>query len=217
MKLSSEIENYILKHSDLQDTVLSGLERETSLRVVNPRMLSGHLQGQILSMLSKMIRPAAILEIGTFTGYSAICLARGLRPGGRLTTIEVNDELESIAARYFERAGLKDVIDQRTGTAQEILPMLGGPFDLVYLDGDKREYSEYYRLVFDKVIPGGWIIADNTLWDGKITCQPELADSQTRGIMEFNDLIASDTRVEKIMVPVRDGITLIRKKSGDRD
>jgi len=175
MKIPPEIERYILEHSDTQDPVLAELERETSLKVINPRMLSGHLQGEILAMLSKMIRPVSVLEIGTFTGYSAICLARGLRPGGRLTTIEANDELETIAARYFEKAGLKEVIDQRIGTALEILPTLEGPFDLVYIDADKREYVAYYQMIFDKVTPGGWILADNTLWDGKITGNIEMA------------------------------------------
>jgi predicted O-methyltransferase YrrM len=212
MKIPSEIERYILEHIDAQDPVLAALERETSLKVINPRMLSGHLQGEILAMLSKMIRPLSILEIGTFTGYSAICLARGLRPGGRLITIEVNDELETIAARYFEKAGLNVVIGQRIGPALEILPTLQGPFDLVYIDADKREYVAYYQQVLDKVAPGGWVLADNTLWDGKIIGGPEAADHQTRGILEFNDLVASDQRVEKIILPVRDGITILRKK-----
>lgn len=212
MKIPPEIERYILDHSDVQDPVLAELERETSLKVINPRMLSGHLQGEILAMLSKMIRPVSILEIGTFTGYSAICLARGLRPGGRLTTIEANDELETIAARYFEKAGLKEVIDQQIGSAQEILPSLAGPFDLVYIDADKREYVAYYQMIFDRVVPGGWILADNTLWDGKITGSTEVADYQTRGILDFNDLVAGDPRVEKIILPVRDGISILRKK-----
>lgn len=212
MKIPPEIERYILEHSDTQNPVLAELERETSLKVINPRMLSGHLQGEILAMLSKMIRPVSVLEIGTFTGYSAICLARGLRPGGRLTTIEANDELETIAARYFEKAGLKEVIDQRIGTALEILPTLEGPFDLVYIDADKREYVAYYQMIFDKVTPGGSILADNTLWDGKITGNIEMADHQTRGILEFNNLVAGDPRVEKIILPVRDGISIIRKK-----
>lgn len=212
MKIPPEIERYILEHSDTQNPVLAELERETSLKVINPRMLSGHLQGEILAMLSKMIRPVSVLEIGTFTGYSAICLARGLRPGGRLTTIEANDELETIAARYFEKAGLKEVIDQRIGTALEILPTLEGPFDLVYIDADKREYVAYYQMIFDKVTPGGWILADNTLWDGKIIGNIEMADHQTRGILEFNNLVAGDPRVEKIILPVRDGISIIRKK-----
>jgi caffeoyl-CoA O-methyltransferase len=212
MKLTPELERYILGHSDPQDSVLADLERETSLKVINPRMLSGHLQGVILTMLAGMIRPASILEIGTFTGYSAICLARGLREGGRLITIEVNDELESIAARYFEKAGLQAVIDQRIGMAQEVLSTLKGPFDLVYIDADKREYATYYAMVFDKVVPGGWILADNTLWDGKITGEMAVPDSQTQGIVEFNDLVSRDQRVEKIILPVRDGISIIRKK-----
>ena len=212
MKLTAELEHYILDHSDRQDPVLEELEKETSLKVVNPRMLSGHLQGSILTMLTKMIRPRSILEIGTYTGYSAICMARALPPGGRLITIEMNDELEGFAARYFEQAGLKHVIVQKIGLAQEILPELQGKFDLVYIDADKREYTDYYELVFDKIVSGGWIIADNTLWDGKVTGCPELMDMQTRGIDAFNKMLAEDTRIEKVILPVRDGITLIRKK-----
>ncbi len=213
MKLPTELEHYILLHSDPQDEVLAELERETSLKVINPRMLSGHLQGNILMMLSKMIKPVSILEIGTYTGYSAICLATGLQPGGTMTTIELNDELEAIAAKYFAKAGIIGRIEQRFGPALEILPLLSGPFDLVYLDADKREYTDYYRLVIEKITPGGWIIADNTLWDGKVAGPADSGDFQTQGIMTFNKLIAADKRVEKVILPIRDGITLIRKKS----
>ena len=212
MKIPTEIEHYILLHSDQQDEILAELERETSLKVINPRMLSGHLQGNILMMLSKMIRPLSILEIGTYTGYSAICLSKGLQPGGHMITIELNDELEAIAAKYFAKAGLTSRIEQRFGPALEILPALAGPFDLVYLDADKREYADYYSLVIEKVTPGGWIIADNTLWDGKVASPADHADGQTMGIMDFNKMIAADDRVEKVILPIRDGITLIRKK-----
>jgi predicted O-methyltransferase YrrM len=212
MKLNPELERFILQHSDKQDQILAELERETSLKVLNPRMLSGHLQGSILTMLSKMIRPLSILEIGTYTGYSAICLAKGLQPGGRLITIEINDELEAIAGKYFQQAGIKEITEQRFGSALEILPQLSGPFDLVFIDADKKEYTSYYQMVFDKIVPGGWIIADNTLWDGKVTSASAVNDPQTRGIFEFNRLVANDHRVEKIILPIRDGISIIRKK-----
>lgn len=212
MKLKPELEQYILEQSGQPDQLLAELERETSLKVLNPRMLSGQLQGNILAMLSKMIKPFSILEIGTYTGYSAICLARGLQQGGRLITIEINDELETIAGKYFKQAGLKEVIEQRFGPALKILPLLSGPFDLVFIDADKKEYASYYQMVFDKIVPGGWIIADNTLWDGKVTSDSAVNDPQTRGIFEFNKLVASDQRVEKIILPIRDGISIIRKK-----
>ena len=207
-----DILHYIEAHIDPQDDILYRLERETALNVINPRMLSGHLQGQILTMLARMIRPKAILEIGTFTGYSAICLARGLQSGGKLVTIEVNDELEGITHKYFTLAGLDQVIDQRIGPALEVLPELKGPFDLVFIDGDKREYGDYYELIVPLVNPGGWILADNTLWDGKVVSESADVDAQTRGIMEFNSRVAADQRVEKVILPLRDGLTIIRKK-----
>jgi predicted O-methyltransferase YrrM len=210
--IREDILHYIEAHIDPQDEILARLERETALNVINPRMLSGHLQGQILTMLARMIRTKAILEIGTFTGYSAICLARGLQPGGRLTTIEINDELEGIARKYFELAGLGQVIEQRIGPALEVLPQLAGPFDLVFIDGDKREYGDYYELIVPRVTAGGWILADNTLWDGKVVSEPAEADAQTRGIMEFNARVAADQRVEKVILPLRDGLSIIRKK-----
>lgn len=211
MVVSRQIEDYILQHSDKEDSLLADLERETSLKVINSRMLSGHMQGSILRMLSKMIAPKSVLELGTYTGYSAICLARGLSPGGQLTTIEINDELESIALRYFEKAGLSQVIHLRIGDALEIIPSLEQQFDLVYIDADKKHYSEYYNAVFDRVIPGGWILADNTLWDGKVVDYAGSNDPQTEGIIAFNRRIASDSRVERVILPIRDGLTIIRK------
>ena len=211
MKHSAEIERYIESHIDPQDDILAELERETSLNVINPRMLSGHLQGSLLTMFSKMIRPVSVLEIGTYTGYSAICLAKGLQPGGKLITVEMNDELEPLARKYFNKAGLSEVIDMRIGNALQILPQLEGPFDLVFMDADKRQYSEYFTQVIEKVVSGGWIIADNILWDGKVAANTGPADLQTRGILEFNAMVAADSRVEKTIVPVRDGVMVIRK------
>ncbi len=212
MVVSRQIEDYILQHSDAEDTLLAELDRETSLKVINSRMLSGHLQGSILRMLSKMIAPRSVLELGTYTGYSAICLASGLSPGGKLITIEINDELESIALRYFKKAGLGEVIELRIGDALEILPGMTEQFDLVYIDADKKHYTEYYSAIFDRVVPGGWILADNTLWDGKVLDYSGSNDLQTEGIIAFNQHVAADHRVEKVILPIRDGLTLIRKK-----
>ena len=212
MVVSRQIEDYILQHSDAEDTLLAELDRETSLKVINSRMLSGHLQGSILRMLSKMIAPRSVLELGTYTGYSAICLASGLSPGGKLITIEINDELESIALRYFKKAGLGEVIQLRIGDALVILPGMTEQFDLVYIDADKKHYTEYYSAIFDRVVPGGWILADNTLWDGKVLDYAGSNDLQTEGIIAFNQHVAADQRVEKVILPIRDGLTLIRKK-----
>ena len=206
------IDNYILSHIDSEDDVLHELDRETHLKVRGSRMLSGHLQGKLLTMFSQMIRPTRILEIGTFTGYSAICLAKGLSEQGKLITIEKNDELQYIASKYFIKAGLQYQIKQRTGKAKELIPALNEQFDLVFIDADKREYSEYYRLVFDKVKNGGFIIADNTLWNDKVLKDIANEDTQTKGIEEFNRMIKHDQRIEKIILPIRDGLTIIRKK-----
>lgn len=209
---NKELEKYILNHIESEDETLRELDRETHLNVLGSRMISGHLQGVVLTMISKMILPERILEIGTFTGYSAICLARGLKPGGKLITLEIDDELEAIARKYFEKAGLQNQIEHKIGPALEIIPLLEGPFDLVFIDAHKPEYPAYYKLVFDKVKTGGYIIADNTLWNGKVTSVPASDDIQTQGIQAFNELIKNDPRVEKVILPLRDGMTIIRKK-----
>ena len=210
--LRKELEKYIVNHMDEEDEILRELDRETHLKVLGSRMISGHLQGAVLTMLSKMIRADRILEIGTFTGYSAICLAKGLQPGGKLITIEIDDELQNFAARFIKKAALEDTIEQLIGPALEIIPGLTGPFDLVFIDAHKPEYVGYYEAVFDKVIPGGYIIADNTLWSGKVLEKPAPDDWQTQGIITFNSLIKHDNRVEKVILPIRDGMTVIRKK-----
>ncbi len=212
MKREKDIERYILEHIEPEDPVLQELDRETHLKVVGARMLSGHLQGQVLTMFSKMIQPERILEVGTFTGYSAICLAKGLTETGKLITLELDDELEDMAKKYFNKAGLQKKIIQLIGKALEIIPSLSEKFDLVFLDADKCEYVDYYNLVFDKVRSGGYIIADNTLWSGKVLDSPMSADEQTIGITNFNEMIKNDSRVEKVILPLRDGITIIRKK-----
>jgi len=207
-----DIDRYILDHIDEEDPLLAELDRETHLKVLGARMISGHLQGQVLTMLSKMICPKTVLELGTFTGYSAICLAKGLPDDGKLVTIEVDDELEALAHKYFEKAGLAEKIDQRIGSALEIIPTLNEKFDLVFMDADKREYVQYYELLIDRLESGAWILADNTLWNGKVLDEPKPDDLQTKGILEFNALIKKDDRVEKVILPLRDGLTLIRKK-----
>ncbi len=212
MDHQKEIEKYILAHIDSEDDVLHELDRETHLRMRGSRMLSGHLQGKLLTMFSQMIRPNRILEIGTFTGYSAICLAKGLSDQGKLITIEKNDELQFLADKYFNKAGFGHQIEQRTGRAKDIIPTINEQFDLVFIDADKREYSEYYRLVFDKVKFGGFIIADNTLWNDKVLEKINEDDAQTKGIEEFNTAIAHDQRIEKIILPFRDGLSIIRKR-----
>jgi caffeoyl-CoA O-methyltransferase len=207
------LEQYILAHTSPEDDYLLELDRETHLKVLRSRMLSGHLQGQLLSMISCMIRPSAILEIGTFTGYSALCLAAGMVEGGQLHTIEIDDELESMAKKYFQKSGKSNHIFQHIGDARQIIPNLAQSFDLVFIDADKREYCEYYRLVFDKIPVGGFILADNVLWDGKVVDQEAANEEQTRGILEFNDMVQRDVRVKNIILPVRDGIMLVQKIS----
>lgn len=212
MKIDQLLENYIISHSVEEDPVLKKLYRATYLRLVNGRMCSGHLQGTVLTLLSRLISPQRILEIGTYTGYSAICLAKGLAPGGVLHTIEINDELESMAAGYFVESGMRDRIVQYIGDATEILPKLQEQYELAFLDGDKRQYLQHYQMIMPKIPVGGLIIADNTLWGGKVVGKIARNDEQTISILEFNDFVRDDTRVEATILPIRDGMTLIRKK-----
>jgi predicted O-methyltransferase YrrM len=205
------IEKYIQDNSSPEDPLLADLYRQTHIRFVNPNMSTGHLQGKLLEFLSGMINPMYILEIGTFTGYSAICLARGLKPGGKLFTIEINDELREFSHSYFVKAGLNESIIQLTGRAQELIPVMDVIFDLAYIDGDKREYCEYFNSLFPKIRAGGYIIADNILWGEKVL-EKNTSDPQTRGIIEFNEMIRMQGAIEKVIIPVRDGLTLIRKK-----
>jgi caffeoyl-CoA O-methyltransferase len=209
--MDQKLEKYILGHITPEDPLLEELYRQTHIRFVNPNMISGHLQGKILEMISKMVQPENILEIGTFTGYSAICLVKGLKKGGKLVTIELNDELSAFAGSYFEKAGFSSAIEQIIGDALVIIPRLDRQFDLVFIDGDKREYVKYYRAVIDKVRPGGFIIADNVFWGGKIH-EKDTRDPQARGIIEFNEMICRQVGVENLILPVRDGLMIIRKK-----
>jgi predicted O-methyltransferase YrrM len=201
---------YVEQHSRYEGETLEKLERETYLKVLMPRMVSGHIQGQTLRMLSLMIRPMNILEIGTFTGYSAICFADGLQEGGQLITIDINEELADMVQRYIRDAGMQDKIRPMIGNALDIIPSLTSTFDLVFIDADKENYSAYYDMVFEKVRPGGFILADNVLWSGKVI-QPN-PDKDTRALMAFNEKVQHDERVENVLFPIRDGFMVIRKK-----
>ena len=210
--LPQEIEDYALKNSNAELDVLKKLNRETHLKMTMPQMLSGHMQGLMLQMFSKMICPSTILEIGTFTGYSAICLAQGLQENGKLHTIDVNEEFKEIITRYIKEAGLENKIQLHIGAAVNILPTLKEEFDLVFIDADKENYSAYYDLVFPKVKPGGFIIADNILWSGKILNSPMKMDIETKSLYDYSRKINSDFRVENVLLPLRDGLMIARKK-----
>ncbi len=203
---------YAEEHTSKERGVLHHLNRETHLKVLMPRMLSGSVQGKLLEMISCMIRPKQILEIGTYTGYSAICLAKGLPAEGVIHTIEKNPELEDIATKYFKEAGIEHQVCYYQGKALDIIPQIDEVFDLVFLDADKHNYLNYYRLIFDKLRPGGYILADNVFWSGKVLNQPDPRDKEAIGIIKFNDFIQQDERVENVMLPLRDGLSLIRKK-----
>jgi caffeoyl-CoA O-methyltransferase len=208
--LPPDIEQYAENHTEPENTVLAELNRETHAKILMPQMLSGHLQGAFLRMLTSMIKPETVLEIGTFTGYTAICFAQSMSSSGVVHTIDINEELRHIVERFVKKAGLEKQIVIHTGNALDIIPMLKETFDLVFIDADKINYSNYYNLVFDKVRNGGYIIADNVLWSGKVL-QPN-PDPDTKAIKEFNDKIMADIRVEKVLVPIRDGLMVIRKK-----
>jgi predicted O-methyltransferase YrrM len=209
--MNKKLQQYIEDFSTPEDPVLEDLYRQTHIKFLNPNMLSGHLQGKFLEFISRMIKPKAILEIGTFTGYSAICLARGLKSDGKLITIEINDELTDFARSYFKKAGIDSKITQLTGKAQEIIPGLDMNFDLVFIDADKREYIEYFRTALERVNPGGFLLADNVLWGGQVV-DKETTDQQARGIIDFNNMIKSEAGVQFIIMPIRDGLMLIQKK-----
>lgn len=207
----TDLSHYITKHMSEEPEVLYELWRETHARIYNPRMCSGHYQGMALRFVSLMLQPQLVLEIGTFTGYSAICLTAGLPPGGKVYTIEENQELEEIIYRYIQKAGVETKINTYFGSAIDIIPRFAEMFDLVFIDGDKKQYLEYFNLIIDKVRPGGFIIADNVLWDGKVT-DTATRDQQTKGLQEFNDFVVYDKRVECMIWTLRDGWMVMRKK-----
>ena len=210
--MTEDIEKYVLAHSEPEGDYLYRLYRATNIHPIHGRMASGHLQGRLLKMLVSMIRPKNILEVGTFSGYSAICMAEGLDEGGKVWTFEINDEMEDFTRPWIENSPVADKIDFRIGDANIEAPKLGVTFDLAFVDGDKRTYVETYEMVLRLLRPGGYIIADNTLWDGHVTDPAYDHDHQTQGIRRFNDHVAADNRVEQVIVPLRDGLTLIRKK-----
>ena len=206
------LDDYVLHHTSPEPEYLYRLWRATNVHTIHGRMASGHLQGRLLKMLVQMIRPRNILEVGTFSGYSAIAMAEGLEPGGRLYTFEINDEMEDFSRPWIEQSPVADRIDFRIGDAIIEAPRLGIMFDMAFIDGDKRTYCECYDVVLDILRPGGYLIVDNTLWDGHVVDADYEHDQQTRGVCAFNDYVADDDRVEQVILPLRDGLTLIRKK-----
>ncbi len=210
--LPEEIEQYILQHTEKEPELLQKLNHETWEKVLIPRMLSGHLQGRVLSLLSHMINPKTILEIGTYTGYSAICLAEGLQEGGELHTIDINEELESMVSKYLEKANLQNTIFNHLGNAMDIIPTLNKTYDLVFIDADKTNYSNYYDLVFDSVNQGGYIIADNVLWSGKVVHNKTEKDANTLALIAYCKKVNADNRVQNVLFPIRDGLMIVRKK-----
>lgn len=209
--IAPNIQEYADSHTTEESQLLKSIERDTNLNVLLPRMLSGQAQGRILSMFSHMIRPQCILEIGTYTGYSALCMAEGLLDGGKIITIDINEELESRTQGFFTQSEYADQIDYKIGNAIDVIPSLDETFDLVFIDADKYNYLNYFNLVIDKVTKGGIIIADNVLWSGKVVEPLEQGDKDTPGLIAFNEAIQNDPRVENVLFPVRDGLMVIRK------
>ncbi|MBK8875031.1 MAG: class I SAM-dependent methyltransferase [Bacteroidetes bacterium] len=210
--LDERLTEYVEQHTKDESEILAKLNRETQAKVIMPRMLSGHLQGRVLSMLSHMIKPQRILEIGTYTGYSALCLAEGLPENGKLITIDINEELHDMVKRYVKESGYENKIEVLSGDATKIIPLLEEQIDMVFIDADKENYALYYDLTFDKLSTGGYIVADNVLWSGNILKPEDEMDSETLALHQFNKKIQSDNRVENVMFPIRDGLMIIRKK-----
>lgn len=207
----SKIEEYILNHIEPEGSILAELNRKTYLSVLNPHMITGHHQGKVLKMFSEMIKPKNILELGTFTGYSAICLSSGLQVGGKLHTIEINDEITHLATEYFTKSDLDDKISLHIGDALEIVPKLNTMFDIIYIDADKRMYAEYYDCVFNYLNIGGYIIVDDVLWYDKVIDEVKDNDEQTKSIIAFNKKVHKDKRVENVILQVRDGLMVVKK------
>lgn len=209
---SIELEEYISQHIDAEDQLLIELDRYTHLKVLRPRMLSGHQQGTLMKMLIRMANPKLVLEIGTFTGYSALSMAAGLlRNDAHIHTIEIDDEMQPIIEKFFSKSKYADKLTLHIGDVANIIDTIDGNFDFVFIDGNKRNYVDYYNLVMDRLAHGGYILADNILWDGKVVQKVERNDTQTQGILDFNNVVAKDNRVEKVILPIRDGLSLIRK------
>ncbi len=210
--ISEELENYIEKHSAAEPELLQQLNKETYQKILQPRMLSGHFQGRVLSMLSKIIQPKHILELGTYTGYATLCMAEGLATNGTIDTIDINEELEDIQQKYFSASAFKDQIIQHVGNALDIIPTLNKKFDLVFIDADKENYINYWNLIVPMMNKGGIILSDNVLWSGKVLEDVQKNDKSTPILLEFNKLVNEDTRVETVLLPIRDGLTVSRIK-----
>ena len=208
--LPEKIDNYVVNHSQQEPQLLQELSRETWQKVLNPRMLSGAFQGRVLSMISKLTQPKTILEIGTYTGYSALCLAEGLSSNGKIITIDKNEELEILQNKFFEKSGFRKQIEQKVGNALEIIPQINEKFDLVFIDADKSNYVNYFHLIIDKMNSGGVILSDNVLWSGKVVEELNSKDIDTKILLEYNKLMNSNDRIETVLLPIRDGLTISR-------
>jgi len=210
--IPDSIDDYVVNHSQKEPKLLQQLHKETWQKVLNPRMLSGAFQGRVLSMISKLTHPATILEIGTYTGYSALCLAEGIQEQGTLYTVDKNEELESFAKKYFDKSPYKNQISQLVGNAIDIIPTIDTKFDLVFIDADKSNYVNYFKLVIDKMNSGGVILSDNVLWSGKVVEEINPKDIDTKALIAYNKLLNSDPRIETVLLPIRDGLTISRVK-----
>ena len=210
--ISEALDDYAVEHTQTEPELLAQLSRETFQKVLQPRMLSGHYQGRLLSMLSKIIAPKRILEIGTYTGYSALCLAEGLQPGGELHTIDINEELVDLQKKYFDISQYKNEIHPHLGDALDIIPKLSGKFDLVFMDADKPNYPAYFNLIIEKINPGGILLTDNVLWSGKVVEDVKEDDISTLALLKYNKMVAEDKRLETILLPIRDGLSITRIK-----
>lgn len=210
--ISEELENYVAQHSQSEPDLLAALNRETHQKILQPRMLSGHFQGRVLSLLSKIINPKHIMEIGTYTGYATLCLAEGLQKEGTLDTLDNNEELFDFQKKYFDKSDYKNQIAQHLGNALDIIPNLDKKYDLVFIDADKENYIHYYNLIVPKMNAGGVILTDNVLWSGKILTEAKANDKSTKTLQEFNQMVNNDPRVETVLLPIRDGLTLTRVK-----
>lgn len=210
--LPEKIESYVVQHSQKEPILLHELNKETCQKILNPRMLSGAFQGRVLAMISKLIQPTSILEIGTYTGYSALCLAEGLQKKGKLITIDINEELNDFAQKYFDKSAYKGQIIQFVGNAIDVIPTLDEKFDMVFIDADKSNYSNYFNLIIDKMNYGGVILSDNVLWSGKVVEKINPKDEDTKALVAYNKLLNSDERIETVLLPIRDGLTISRVK-----
>lgn len=210
--IPEKLDDYVVKHSEDEPELLQQLSRETHQKILQPRMLTGHYQGRLLSMISKLVKPKNILEIGTYTGYSALCLAEGMQSNGELHTIDINEELFDFQRKYFEKSNYGNQIHQHLGNALDIVPKLNINFDLVFIDADKTNYVNYFNIIIDKLNPGGIILSDNVLWSGKVIEKVKPDDFDTKSLIEYNTLLKEDSRIETVLLPIRDGLTISRKK-----